>query len=55
MPQALEVKIEAEKAGITAILVGNPTRIALPGSVGLGGYTESSYSYDNFLRLDLSP
>ena len=28
-------------------------RITTPGSVGFGGYVESSYSYDNFRRIDL--
>lgn len=29
------------------------TRIATAGSVGFGGYTESSYRFDNFARIDL--
>lgn len=36
--------------GQTTFTDSDAARIRTPGSVGFGGYTESSYSYDNFLR-----
>ncbi len=39
--------------GQASVTDSAPDRIATAGSVAFGGYVESSYSYDNFVRVDL--
>ncbi len=42
-----------EAIGTATATDTSPQRIATPGSVGFGGYTEASYTYDSFTRTNL--
>lgn len=58
-PVNLSAWIERDNAGDwqvigeASVADAAATRISTPGAVGFGGYVESSYTFDNFNRLDL--